>query len=299
MVKPHIRNLSGFDLLEVVLDKDETLFVKSDSQLVFDNELSVTANMGGSILGGLFRGLSTGSIFMNKIENSTEQSRSVSISSVMPGTIQAIELAANESWVLASHVYLACTSNLSITSKLNLNLANLFSGNGIFFTTLTAPPDSAGVVWINSYGGTYTRDLKETANFRAHGGLFMAAPLHVFSQIVTVGGGSLGSTLLTGNGLMMNFANCGNKGTVYLQTANVQEFTYKMANNVQETQASIELGENVAGNLMDFMANRASDNMSGGGVGGGGPGPGGNTWRDRTLKYRASSRTLPKRGTRR
>lgn len=297
MVKPNIRNLSGFDLLEVVLDKGDTLFVKSDSQLVFDNELSVTANMGGSFLGGLFRGLSTGSVFMNKIENTTEMPRTVSISSVMPGTIQAIELAANESWVIASHVYLASTPNLSMTSKLNLGLANLFSGNGIFFTLFTAPPDSAGIVWINSFGGTYTRDLKETANFRAHGGLFMAAPLKVFSEIVTVGGGSLGSTILTGNGLMMNFANCGNQGKVYLQTANVQEFTYKIANNIQEKQATIEFGENVAGNVIDFVANQSGGNLSGGATST--TNLNGGAWRDRTLKYRASSRTLPKRGTRR
>lgn len=56
MVKPNIRNLSGFDLLEVVLDKGDTLFVKSDSQLVFDNELSVTANMGGSFWEDFFAG---------------------------------------------------------------------------------------------------------------------------------------------------------------------------------------------------------------------------------------------------
>ena len=265
MVKPNIQHLSGFDLLEVILEKDEILYAKSDTQLVVDNELSVSANTGGSFLSGLWSGLSRGSVFMNKIENTTDQPHSVSISSIMPGTIQPITIGKNESWVVASHVYLASTSNLSMTTKVNLNLANLLGSCSIFLTMFTAPADSEGVIWINSYGGTYTRDLHENANFKCHGGLFMAAPTSVISNVVSVGGGSLGSTILLGNGIMMDFSKCGNHGKVYLQTANVQEFIFKIGSQVQEKQINFDLDGDMAEGAVAAIAD-GLENMNGSGL---------------------------------
>jgi uncharacterized protein (AIM24 family) len=304
-MKPNIQHLSGFDLLELILEKDDVIYVKSDTQLVVDNDLSVTASTGGSFFSGLWSGLSRGSVFINKIENTTDQPHSAAISSIMPGTIQPITIGKNESWVIASHVYLASTSNLNMTTKINLNLANLLGTCSVFLTMFTAPADSEGVVWINSFGGTYTRDLHENANFRCQGGLFMAAPMQVISNVVSVGGGSLGSTVLTGNGIMMDFSKCGNHGKVYLQTANVQEFIYKIGSQVQEKQINMDLdgaiAEGAVAAIADGLDHMDDDrtNMTGSGIplagipmasrGGGGT---------MAIQYRYKNQ-LPKRRTKR
>ena len=255
MVKSIITNLSGFDLLEIFIHPNESVLVKSDTQLVHNNHLTVSPGTGK----GLFQAFSSSSPFMNKIENATVNTYSVSISPILPGSIKPIEIRPNESWIIASHVYLASTSNLSMSNKFMLNVSNLFSENGIFFMNFTAPPDSVGVVWIHSLGGTYTRNLSETSNFRAHCGLFMAAPAKVFMNIRTVGNGELGSTAIKGHGLMMDFSKCGNRGSVYMQTANVQEFMFKIAKQIHEKPENEQVEAKPASGVVGWMSGKGID----------------------------------------
>lgn len=252
-----IESVSGFDLLKVRIDKEDSIYVKYDGQMVIDNSLKMEAVTGSKkgFFSGIWAAASTGSVFINRIfldpsASSDIVSKTIHISGIFPGSITEINIKPGKSWLIASHCFLACTGNVNITTRANLNIVKLVAGVNLFFTEVSVEQNSPipGKVWITSFGGTYKKDINvNTRNFRINPGLFMAAPNNIASNLKTVGSGSLGAIFATGQFLMMDFSECPDDpndpddGIAYLQTVNENYMIFKLTNKVNDSNLKTEI----------------------------------------------------------
>lgn len=264
--KYKIENVSGFDVLKVTIDKPtESIYVKYDGQMVIDNSLKMEAVMGTAgakkgMFSGLWAGVSTGSVFINRLFLDPAAGGTtgvIHISGIFPGSITEIDIAPGQSWLVASHCFLACTGDVGLTSRPNFNIVKFVAGLDLVFTEVSVPADKpAGKLWITSFGGAYKKEVNEsTRNFRINPGLFMAAPTDIATALKTQGAGSLGAIFATGQFLMMDFSECPN-GAVYLNTANEGYMIYKLTNKVNDANASIEITSNLVNDAIDFAGSQ-------------------------------------------
>jgi len=253
--KYKIEKVDGFDVLKVKIENDDSIYVKYDGQMVIDNSLKMEAVTGSKkgFFSGLWASASTGSVFINRIfldpnrdtNNSNSVSGNIHISGIFPGTITEIDINYDKPWLIASHCFLACTGDVEITTRANLNIVKLVAGVNLFFTELKVPEGKTGKAWVTSFGGTYEKEVNEsTRNFRINPGLFMAAEREVADGLKTIGSGSLGAIFATGQFLMMDFSQCPS-GKVYLQTTNENYMIYKLSNKINDSNASVEFASNI------------------------------------------------------
>jgi len=269
--KYKIENVDGFDVLKVNIEPNDSIYVKYDGQMVIDNSLKMEAVTGSKkgFFSGLWASASTGSVFINRIfldPTNGSNSGNIHISGIFPGTITEIDIQPGKSWLISSHCFLACTGDVEITTRANLNIVKLVAGVNLFFTELKVPEGKpAGKVWITSFGGTYQKEVNEsTRNFRINPGLFMAAEKAVAEGLKTIGSGSLGAIFATGQFLMMDFSNCP-EGVVYLQTTNENYMIYKLSNKINESNVTTEIAGNIIEDVIDGGTNNIEhDNQMGG-----------------------------------
>ncbi len=237
MGNSEILNLLGGDQVQIDLEANESIYIKSDAQLLIDNSLGMDStqstgqNEGG--IQGLFRSFSGEDVFFKKISNTTNNTATLFVSSIFPGYIQEVSIESGQSMVFASHAILACTTNLNISNKSG-ELANLMGGSGLALTEIVCPDGvESGMVWIYSWSGGYSKNLQDPHNFKVNAGLFVGCPSKVFDQIMAVGKSGMGSSL-KGSGLMLNFEKCVSEGEVYFQVANIPDIMFKIATQKYE-----------------------------------------------------------------
>ena len=248
----NIETIGGFDILHIDIPPSTDLYVKNSAQLVVDNKLEIEVSYGvntSGFLSGMIQGVSSGSGFMNKIMNKTDETHQVSFSGIMPGKITEIVLKKDETYVLTSQVFLACTSNISMSTKVNFNILQSLVNQKLFYTIVQIDPASEtdeGKIWITGMGGTYTKDLSLSTDFKIHAGLFMAGPYSVIEKMELSKPGSYGSLFLT-QGFMFDFSKCDKQGLVYLQTMNELEFINMMYNRLEYKQDQFTIGNMIMG----------------------------------------------------
>jgi hypothetical protein len=167
----------------------------------------------------------------------------------MPGKITEIVLKKGETYVLTSQVFLACTSNISMSTKVNFNILQSLVNQKLFYTIVqidTASETDEGKIWITGMGGTYTKDLS----------LFMAGPYSVIEKMELSKPGSYGSLFLT-QGFMFDFSKCDKQGFVYLQTMNELEFINMMYNRLEYKQDQFTIGTMIMGEGAAEVADEA------------------------------------------
>ena len=76
LITAEIKNISGFDSLEITIKGNAVLYTRAECQLVIDNSLEMKSTIGGKgIVSGFVRSLSTGTFFINKISVANETSK--------------------------------------------------------------------------------------------------------------------------------------------------------------------------------------------------------------------------------
>jgi len=67
LITAEIKNISGFDSLEITIKGNAVLYTRAECQLVIDNSLEMKSTIGGKgIVSGFVRSLSTGTFFIIK-----------------------------------------------------------------------------------------------------------------------------------------------------------------------------------------------------------------------------------------
>jgi len=245
-IESTITNVSGFDHLDIIIKEGDIIKTRAECQIVLDKSLKVEADMGGKgVISGLWRSMSTGTIFMNKISYGSSETTSttapqsvsgeivetkggapsqgkLSIYSIIPGNIKEIVIEPSGVWCIHNNSFLACTDNINLTS--GLSLSTIVTGNGLFYTKVENTSSVNGKVWLTAYGGIIERPLKDNRDFLVHSGLFLAMKNGVYEKISVNKAGSFFTAVAGGEGIMMDFSKTDTDDILYLQSGNLDSF---------------------------------------------------------------------------
>ena len=190
--------------LSVRLGSGETFLAESGSMAWMDSGMDVKARLLGGLLRAFIRKLTGGeSLFVG--EYHSNQGGQVTFSPSRPGMVVRRTMN-RDSITLTSGSFMACTPGVQLRTKFG-GLQSLFSGEGLFFIECSGE----GELFFNSFGSIVEKEIR---------GSFIVDTSHVvaWEQGLTYsirGMGGLKSTLLSGEGLVMEFSGA---GKIYLQT---------------------------------------------------------------------------------
>lgn len=188
----------------VSLAAGESFLAESGAMTRMSPSVEIKPRMKGGFLSAVGRKLFGGESFVMG-EYVARQPGDVSIANTTPGTILHRRLN-GESLVLTAGSFLACSPEISISTKTH-GFRQLFSGKGAFVLECSG----AGDLLMGAFGSVIEKKVS---------GSFTVDTGHVFAWEPTLdykirGMGSLKSTLLSGEGLVMDFSGT---GSVWVQT---------------------------------------------------------------------------------
>ena len=190
--------------LRVRLGPGEQFIAEGGSMAWMDSGIDSKAKLLGGFLSALIRKFTGGeSLFVG--EYSTDRGGEIAFSPAQPGTVLRRTLD-GDSLMLTGGSFMACTPGVELSTKFGGGRA-LFSGEGLFVMECSG----RGEVFFNAYGSVIERKID---------GSFIVDTSHVVAWEPSLsysiqGMGGIKSTLLSGEGLVMNFSGT---GTIYLQT---------------------------------------------------------------------------------
>ena len=190
--------------LSVELRPGDTFLAESGAMAWMSDGMEIKARLPGGFFKALVRKLVGGeSMFVG--EYSHPQGGSVTFSPAAPGSIAQRTLN-NETFILTGGSFMACTPGIQLRTRF-AGLKGLFSGEGGFFLECSG----TGELFFNSFGAIIEKELD---------GPFVVDTSYAVAwepglSYSIRGMGNLKSTLLSGEGLVMEFSG---SGKLYLQT---------------------------------------------------------------------------------
>lgn len=208
-----------YAMLEVRLQPGDKVISESGAMVGMDPHLKLTAQARGGILKGLKRAVLGGESFFQSTFEAVEKAGTVFLAPGAPGDIVEIELHENESFMIQSSCFLACTPGVALDTKWG-GAKGFFSGAGLFLLKATGP----GRVWISSFGAISIRNLGDTTgglsgDYVVDTGHIVGFDATASYSITKVGG--IKSFFFGGEGLVARFSG---KGRVLMQTRNPASF---------------------------------------------------------------------------
>lgn len=191
--------------LTVQLAAGESIWAEGGAMSRMSPHLEVNTVAIGGLFKAMIRRLVGGeSVFVGHY--TAQQDGFVSLSPSIPGCILHRKMGPGDKFHLTAGSYLACTPGMNLETKFG-GLKAFFSGEGAFFLEVSGNGD----LFFNAYGGVIEREVQ--GSFTVDTGHLVAwEPTLNY----TIGGmGGLKQTMLSGEGLVMNFSGT---GKIYLQT---------------------------------------------------------------------------------
>ncbi len=203
----HIDGNPDYGQLRVQIGPGETFLAEGGSMAWMNTGMRVRARLLGGLLRAAIRKLTGGeSLFVG--EYTTDRGGEVVFSPSRPGMIVRRSMKGG-TITLTAGSFMACTPGVKLRTTFG-GLRSLFSGEGLFFMECSG----VGELFFNSFGSIIEKDVA---------GSFIVDTSHVVAwepglSYSIRGMGSLKSTLLSGEGLVMEFSG---RGKLYLQPRTV------------------------------------------------------------------------------
>lgn len=222
---------SGNANLDVWLAKDQTIVADKHAMIFMDGDMQLKTELGAlkKALGRMFSGETAFLSYYTGTDPSREQRISLGIA--LPGDVMCIPLEADRSWKLSQGCFVAGTSNVVVSGRLNLKGAiGIGQQEGAFLQTVKAQ-GSPGAVWLASYGHIEKHTLQAGQSLLVDNEHFLACSKEVDYTISKVG--NVKSLIFGGEGFAMKFSGpC----VVYTQSKGVvalakQLYPYMPKNN--------------------------------------------------------------------
>ncbi len=190
--------------LTVSLGPGDRFIAESGSMAWMSEGMQVKARLLGGLLKALIRKVVGGeSLFVGEYQH--PQGGEVTFSPARPGTVLHRTLN-GDSFILTGGSFMASTPGVNLKTRFG-GLRALFSGEGAFFIECSG----TGELFYNSFGAVLEKQVE--GSFTVDTGHVVAwEPGLTYSL---KGMGNLKSTLLSGEGLVMNFSGT---GKIYVQT---------------------------------------------------------------------------------
>ncbi len=204
-----------FPVIKVWLDNGEFIKAESGAMLAMTENLKLTGKMDGGIKRSIGRMFSGESFFMQNIE-AVDGSGWAMLSTPAPGGVVDIELDGNTEWTVQKNGFLAGTSDVEISTKVQSLTRGILSGEGFFVIKVAG----RGHVFLSSYGAIHPIDIADGEKLLIDNGHLVAWDSKMHYSI-TKGAKSWFSSVTSGEGFACDFTG---PGRVYIQTRNPNDF---------------------------------------------------------------------------
>lgn len=205
----------AFPLLKIQLSKGETLKAESDAMVSMASNIDVEGKMEGGLLGGIGRMLSGEKFFFQTL-TARRGPGEVLLAPAIPGDIVDVELDGSYSLVVQKDGFLAGSTGIEVSSKMQNLMQGLFSGEGFF----TLKVSGKGTVFLNSYGGIHAINLEAGEERIVDNSHLVAWPDYMDYKIEKASSGWI-SSFTSGEMLVCRFKG---PGVVLIQTRNPKGF---------------------------------------------------------------------------
>lgn len=212
----------AFSLLKIALNPGESIKAESGAMVSMTPNIELRGSVDGGILKGIGRMLSGEKFFFQEL-TAQGGSADVSLAPTTLGGITAVELDGTFPLYVQKDGFLAATSGIEVSTKLQNLSKGLLSGEGFFIVEIRG----RGTVFLSSFGAIEYKTLRAGEELIVDNGHLVAWPSNMTYQIERAARGWV-STFTTGEVAVCRFKG---PGTVMIQTRNpkgVAAWLYKL-----------------------------------------------------------------------
>lgn len=216
-------------ILEVNLNKDETITAEAGALVFMKGEIEIDTKMRSGILKTVKVSLlGNESFFVNRY-TAKEEGCVLGLTGPPVGDIFEISIGNNAGFIVQSGAYIASTSGVEIDTKWQGFTKGIF-GSELFMLKATGE----GKIFCNAYGGIIQKQILSGEKFILDNYHLVALSIDANYRVTKFGG--LKNTILGGEGLVTEIDG---PATVYFQTKNLKELIDLLGvRHTQETQGS-------------------------------------------------------------
>ena len=209
-MRHEIHNRPTYASLHVFLDPGDEVITEAGAMMSMSGGVTISTAMAGGPWGAFQRWLSGESLFLNTYRAKAPGER-VDIAPPQPGDMTHVKLE-GQGVVCQQGSYCASTPGVRVNAKWS-GLQGLFSGEGIVMIQCRG----VGDLWLSSYGAIQEVEVNGTCIVDTGHIVAFEESLSWFPKPV----GGVKSTLLSGEGLVMQFSG---QGRLWLQTRCAEHF---------------------------------------------------------------------------
>lgn len=213
----------SYTMATVSLETGESITAEAGAMVSHTETIDVATGRGdsGGLLSSVKRSVLGDESFFRNTFTAADGPGEVSIAPYKPGDMDVFEVG-DADVLIQSGGYVAAGSDVEITTDVG-GLDTLLGGEGLFFLKATGH----GPLFLGSYGGLVKRDIPAGKRYTIDSGHLVAWEDTLEYTTRRVGG--LKETLLSGEGLVMDFVG---PGTVWMQTRDYESFVMDIAENL-------------------------------------------------------------------
>ena len=210
----------SFPAVNMVLDKDETVFTQSGAMAWCDTNVAMTTDTEGGFMKSLGR-MFSGTSLMFVRHKALEDGAKVTFSASFPGTIKEFKIDAEHEYIAQKSAFLVAEEGVNVDATINDNFwAGLF-GEGLILQKFTGE----GTLLAEIDGSIVEVDLKEGEEIKIETGHVALFEASVKYDVESVKG--FKNIFFSGQGLFLTTLT--GPGKVWLQTLTAQDMAHKLS----------------------------------------------------------------------
>ena len=213
-MKHEVTGGSAFPLIRFELEAGEAIKAEAGAMVAMSQGIKLSGKMDGGIGKAIGRMFSGESFFMQSIE--AEQQGWALLATPVPGGIMELPIEAGKTMVVQKDGFLAGTTGVEVSTKVQSLLRGFLGGEGFFVVKL----GGQGTAFISSYGSIYPLDIPAGETVLVDNGHLVAWEDSMKYEM-TKGAKGWISAVTSGEGFACRFTG---PGRVYIQTRNPWDF---------------------------------------------------------------------------
>ncbi|HCM83386.1 MAG TPA: TIGR00266 family protein [Alphaproteobacteria bacterium] len=212
----------AFPVLKLQLPRGGAVKANGNAMVAMSDGIKLTGKMEGGVFGALWRSFSGESFFLQRYE--AEKDAWLWLGPAMPGAVVHLPVH-NQEYLVTRGGFLAGSTGIEVSTKLQNLAKGLFSGEGLFVVRISG----SGDVFLSTFGGVETITLQDGEECVVDFGRLVAWPASMKYNVMIPAKG-LWSAVITGEILACRFTG---PGTIYVQTLSNTHFGVAAAAMIQ------------------------------------------------------------------
>ena len=197
--------------LHVSLEAGESISCESGAMVMIEAALDLSGQMQGGFLSALTRRLANGESFFQQHIKAARGRGDCLLAPTLPGNIEILDIGTTQ-YNISDGAYLAATSGVNVTARMQNIGTALFGGTGGFFIGQTS---GQGQLAVNGLGSLFTLEVTAGQPVIIDNGHVVAwdSRLHYDISVTTVENrgmlGNLVNSVTSGEGVVLKFSGAG------------------------------------------------------------------------------------------